>query len=269
METINYFNCKGCSCRRAENEFEVVKGLRRVTCLLCKAKREKYKCEHNILKSTCKDCGGSQICEHNRRKSRCKECGGSQICEHSRLKSQCKECGGSEICEHSRRKSHCKECGGSGICEHNRRKSRCKECGGSQICEHNRRKSQCKECSPHLVIVKLVRAQVWRAFKNSTLSKINHSIAYIGCDTDTLKKHIQSKMIEGMTFDNIHYDHIKPVSRFDLNDEEELLKCCHFTNLQPLFAVDNLEKNNKWTAENEVYWNENIIYKPDFCVIYK
>jgi hypothetical protein len=75
-------------------------------------------------------------------------------------------------------------------------------------------------------------------------------------------------MVDGMTFENIHYDHIKPVSRFDLDNEEELLQCCHFTNLQPLLAEDNLTKLNKWTAEDEAYWNENIIYKPEFQVIY-
>ena len=75
-------------------------------------------------------------------------------------------------------------------------------------------------------------------------------------------------MVEGMTIDNIHYDHIKPVSRFNLDDEDELLKCCHFTNLQPLFKTDNLEKNNKWTEADEIFWNENIIYNPDFKDIY-
>ena len=68
-------------------------------------------------------------------------------CEHNRVKSRCKECKGASICEHNRVKSSCKECGGSSICEHNRRKSRCKECKGASICEHNRLKSQCKECS--------------------------------------------------------------------------------------------------------------------------
>jgi hypothetical protein len=106
----------------------------------------KYKCEHNKQKSSCKECGGSQICEHNKQKSQCKECGGSRICEHNKQKSSCKECGGSQICEHDRIKSQCKECGGSSICEHNRQKSICKECGGGSICEHDRIKSQCKEC---------------------------------------------------------------------------------------------------------------------------
>jgi len=112
-----------------------------------KINREKNKCEHNRVKSRCKECKGASICEHNRVKSSCKECGGASICEHNRRKSQCKECGGSSICEHNRVKSSCKECGGSSICEHNRRKSRCKECKGASICEHNRLKSQCKECS--------------------------------------------------------------------------------------------------------------------------
>ncbi len=47
-------------------------------------------------------------------------------------------------------------------------------------------------------------------------------------------------MIEGMTFNNIHIDHIKPVSRFNLQNEDEFLDCCHCTNLQPLLALDNL-----------------------------
>jgi len=91
----------------------------------------------------------------------------------------------------------------------------------------------------------------------------------LGCDVETLKKHIQDKMTAEMTFDNIHYDHIKPVSCFDLNDEAEFLKCCHFTNLQPLLAKDNVRLYNKWTDENELFWNEHILYKPDFKYLYK
>jgi len=57
-------------------------------------------------------------------------------------------------------------------------------------------------------------------------------------------------MTDNMTFDNIHIYHIKPVSRFNLDDGEELLKCCHFTNLQPLLVKYNLELNNKWSWKN-------------------
>ena len=112
----------------------------RSQCKVCSA------CPHGRRRSTCKECGGSQICEHGRRRSTCKECGGSQICEHGRVRSFCKDCGGSQICEHGRQRSVCKECGGGSICVHGRVRSQCKECGGSQICEHGRQRYYCKEC---------------------------------------------------------------------------------------------------------------------------
>ena len=148
-------------------------------------------------------------------------------------------------------------------------RARCKECGGGSICIHKRERSQCKECSPQMVIIKLIRQQVRRCFNISTLEKINHSIEYLGCDVDTVRLHIQSKMTEDMTWENIHYDHIKPVSRFDLDVEDEFLKCCHFTNLQPLLAADNLRLHNTWTEENEVFWHEHILYNPEFKDLYK
>ena len=111
---VQYFKCNGCKCRRAENEFEVYKGIRRITCLTCKSNRIKALCIHKLQKYTCMDCGnGSQICVHKKYKSTCMDCGnGSQICEHRRRKSTCMDCGnGSQICEHKRRKHDCKECG--------------------------------------------------------------------------------------------------------------------------------------------------------------
>jgi hypothetical protein len=120
-----------------------------------------------------------------------------------------------------------------------------------------------------MVIINLIRGQVRRCFNISTLEKINHSIEYLGCDVDTVRLNIQSKMTADMTWENIHYDHIKPVSRFDLDDEDEFLKCCHFTNLQPLLAADNLRLCNTWTEENEVFWHEHILYHPEVKDLYK
>ena len=53
-----------------------------------------------------------------------------------------------------------------------------------------------------------------------------------------------------MTWDNIHLDHIKPVSKFNLNDHEEFLQCCNYTNFQPLLSEDNLSKSDKWSDED-------------------
>jgi hypothetical protein len=63
------------------------------------------------------------------------------------------------------------------------------------------------------------------------------------------------------TWDNIHIDHIRPISMFDLDDEDELSACCHFTNLQPLLPQDNLQKSNKWSGatDHENNWNQNKI----------
>ena len=64
-----------------------------------------------------------------------------------------------------------------------------------------------------------------------------------------------------MTWENIHIDHIKPVTAFDLDDHEEFLKCCHYSNFQPLLAVDNASKKNRWSEEDNKFWLENITDK--------
>jgi hypothetical protein len=237
MEPIK---CTKCKKDKDETEFGFYRNKRRKYCITCTDKRNSHKCPHNREKSHCKECGGVGICEHNKRKKDCKECGGSQICEHQRVRSTCKECGGSQICEHNRRIMICKECGGSGICE------------------HNKRKTQCKQCSPLQVLINIQRKSLQRVLKRSDLSKTKATIEYLGCSAEHFMEYLKLKMTPDMTMDNIHIDHIKPVSRFNLDDPDEFLDCCHYTNLQPLLAKDNMEKGNKWTEKDEIYWKENI-----------
>ena len=52
-----------------------------------------------------------------------------------------------------------------------------------------------------------------------------------------------------MTFENYgewEIDHIKPISLFNLNNENELFECFNYTNLQPLWKLDNIKKSNKF-----------------------
>lgn len=270
MEETKNPKCNSCKTYWKPDDTDILpSGLYAKTCKKCrvyqKEKYQKYKCEHNKKKSFCKDCGGVSICIHNREKLRCRDCGGSQICEHNKIKSKCRDCGGGSICPHNRLKLTCKDCGGSQICSHNKIRSRCKECGGGSICEHNKRKSHCKECNLQLYLVNLQRVNLKRCLKSSHLNKTKPSIEYLGCSAEYFIEYFKKKMdnfnqfseIE-MTLDNIHIDHIKPVSSFNLDDEDEFLSCCHYTNVQPLLPEINLHKHSKWSDKNETYWLENI-----------
>ena len=216
------------------------------------------KCIHNRQKNKCRECNGSSFCIHDKIKSNCKECGGGSICIHNKRKTYCKECGGGAICIHDKIKSNCKECGGGAFCIHDKIKTRCKECNGGSICIHDKIKYLCKNCSPEQCLINLQRLSIRRMLKSSTLKKVKHTVEYLGCDSEYFQDYLKNKMVDGMTFDNIHIDHIKPMSRFNLNNPDEFLDCCHYTNLQPLTAKQNMEKSNKWSELNELFWQENI-----------
>jgi hypothetical protein len=82
--------------------------------------------------------------------------------------------------------------------------------------------------------------------KNKSVS----TIKLLGCSIDLFRLHLESKFTKRMSFNNYgkwHIDHIKPCASFDLSKESEQRKCFHYTNLQPLWAYDNLSKNDNLT----------------------
>jgi 5-methylcytosine-specific restriction endonuclease McrA len=65
-----------------------------------------------------------------------------------------------------------------------------------------------------------------------------------------VKAHLEAQFKEGMSWENWgvsgwHVDHIIPLSSFDLSDEKQLKKAVHYSNLQPLWAADNIIKSCK------------------------
>ena len=79
------------------------------------------------------------------------------------------------------------------------------------------------------------------------ITKKNKTFDIVGCSPQFLKEYLEQKFTEGMSWDlmgqHIHIDHIIPLS--SANTEEEVYKLCHYTNLQPLWAEDNLKKGSK------------------------
>jgi hypothetical protein len=90
------------------------------------------------------------------------------------------------------------------------------------------------------------RNHIYHYLKNN---KKYSTIQYLGCSSEELKNYLESKFLPGMTWDNYglhgwHIDHIKPLSKFDLLNEVECKEAFNHTNLQPLWAKDNIAKGN-------------------------
>ncbi len=94
-----------------------------------------------------------------------------------------------------------------------------------------------------------LRNRIRMAFKRiSNTKKPNHTFNMIGLSPKETMKYIESKFIGEMSWNNYgrggwEIDHIIPLS--SAKTKEELIKLCHYTNLQPLWAKDNLMKGNK------------------------
>jgi len=76
-------------------------------------------------------------------------------------------------------------------------------------------------------------------------SKTDSTKELVGCSFSKLKEWLEFWMKPGMTWENYgdwHVDHKKPCASFDLSKPEEQKRCFHYTNLEPLWAKDNLSK---------------------------
>lgn len=82
------------------------------------------------------------------------------------------------------------------------------------------------------------------------LNKSAKTMDLIGCNPEHLKRHFFSLFKNGMTMKHflrgeIHVDHVIPCSAFNLIDPQQQRQCFHWSNLQPLWANENLKKSDK------------------------
>lgn len=99
---------------------------------------------------------------------------------------------------------------------------------------------------------------IWRMRKNLR-RRVHHALhghcksaatlELVGCSIKILKTHLERQFQVGMSWDNYgkewHIDHIRPCASFDLSLAEQQKLCFHFSNLQPLWSIDNLRKGQK------------------------
>jgi hypothetical protein len=102
-------------------------------------------------------------------------------------------------------------------------------------------------------IVKRLRVRVRNALRNT--KKSNNVLKLTGITVLELKKYLESKFTKKMNWEKfkkglIHIDHIRPCASFDLTDPKQQAMCFNYTNLQPLWAVDNLKKGAKHETIN-------------------
>lgn len=94
-----------------------------------------------------------------------------------------------------------------------------------------------------------LRSRLRQALKKN--SKGGSAVKDLGCSVEYLKKYLESKFHSGMDWNNHgnthntwQIDHIRPLCSFDLTKREELLKACHYTNLQPIWNKDHIDKTS-------------------------
>lgn len=107
------------------------------------------------------------------------------------------------------------------------------------------KKSRCKS-DPLFRTRRLLSSRTWKALKGMGFQKSNTTKEILGCSYEYFIQYLESLFTEGMTWENQgkwHIDHIIPLCA--AKNEEELIKLCHYTNLQPLWAKDNFKKSGK------------------------
>ena len=110
------------------------------------------------------------------------------------------------------------------------------------------KKNRCK-ADPGFKMLRNLRDRHYRAVKNAFAEKKFRTTTLLGCTSKELKEHIEKQFTLEMNWENHgliwQIDHIYPLALVDWNNEDDIKKVCHYTNLQPLLILDNIRKGKK------------------------
>jgi hypothetical protein len=105
--------------------------------------------------------------------------------------------------------------------------------------------------SPKFRLVNSLRSRLVTAMRRIQSKKNFSTQDDFGCSSEFLALWIERKFKRGMTWENYgsvwHIDHVIPLSAFDIADERQRKMACHYTNLQPMRAFENMSKKDKIT----------------------
>jgi hypothetical protein len=110
--------------------------------------------------------------------------------------------------------------------------------------------------SVEFVTKKRLRGRIYVALKRGVKSE--GTMELLGCTIDFFKQYFESLFTDGMTWEKymageIVIDHIRPCVLFDLTQPEQQKLCFHYTNLQPLWEIDNLRKGTSLNYKNQLH----------------
>ena len=118
----------------------------------------------------------------------------------------------------------------------------------------NARKKVRRETEPLYKFTERVRSLINSSISKNGYKKNSKTAQILGCTFKEFQIHIQKQFESWMNWDNHgvykiegnkvwHLDHIKPTALGKIS-EEETLKLNHYTNFQPLEALNNIRKSN-------------------------
>ena len=138
-----------------------------------------------------------------------------------------------------------------------------------------KRKAYMKErwkTDPLFKLKRSLRCASGKAWKGKTKPKTTEKL--LGCTYNDFKDYITAQFVGNMSWDNYgdawHIDHIIPLATVeDVSQTELISSLCHFSNLQPLFAEDNISKNDRLDYEYPAIYKTNLLHNSNKYVKYR
>ena len=249
---INKLVCKECRNKYTRTRYNAIEllGTKVITCVVCEESKPDIEFVKN--RTVCKDCNNKQRRKRYQNNPEHRK----RLIEQASKFKQAKIQERAVIREADLKALEEKIGSENTICKY------CKEVKPKTRFRHNRKKcADCERDEPMEKLKRLVRSRICGLLNKN---KSKHTIEYLGCDADNYIKWLQfndSNYILDNRGVDWHIDHVIPLSKFNLEDEEEQLIAFNWRNTTALSPQENLSKNNKIIPEQiEEHLQKLIIY---------